>query len=936
MSDQESPSRPQGAGYGSEEAAPADQTPATATATTTTTTTTSTTADDAGVAAPSLRVAVVGAGVSGLSAAYHLVKYAPPGSSVQVTIFESRHKVGGHAFTYGADDHAACGTGELPVDVPNIDAGFMVCNETTYPNLMRFFRDFNVALDPTDMGFCVADAPDDPRARTWSFGKNASAWIRMLFMPRFWRWIGAKTRFHTEALEYLADPSTGGEAIGEWLDARSYDPALTEDWILPFCAAVWSKPLAGAREMDAKSLFGFLRNHGFLSWSLPQWYTPKNRCGSAYLPRLRAWLDAHGVNIKTNAKISGAVREQQHSSSISSSSSSSSSRVRLSGPNGEDMGAYDDVIFATPAGALNDTLAELAPEYASFLPGFRTNRADIYVHSDETFMPNDRTWWTSWTVQGSVLTYWLNNLQHLETERDVFETLNPTRTPKHVHAKMELRHPIMDAAAIKAQKAYRKASQAAAAAAASRSSSSDNGGSDSDGSGSRRAGVWLAGAYLHHGFHEGGFRSGIEAARRVLGRDHGGDGIPLLPVPYARIHPRHHVYTGTTTHVRARGGVKRSFSYNLHQHMVDVDGHASYWWGGLRREDHFGDPDVPLGEALRQRVCAETGVYPSGAIDFCGHLSTYGYAFNPICLYFCWGGELGGERQHIDFIVAQVTNTPWGQRTVHVLDLRDNSSNSGSGSGSGSGSSGSGSGSGSGRGYMLRLPLTYVRTKSLHVSPFNPVPDGEQLWEYRFEALPGARQVNDTTGTGDKKDSSSDGAGGGETAPATKKTSPPRVKLSVTLFDNAEARAQMRPTIIAKMDVRRTAESAPWLPRPESLIIQAQIHWQAVLIFAAGLKFVPNTTCPVGRTSPQLIQRTLALFIVTFALCALYAGVSGMVTLAAGLGLLGWSVVRPMHRSGGGVLLTPPNLGLNRSSSSSSSSSSSVKKSGRKVRVGTQ
>jgi len=158
--------------------------------------------------------------------------------------------------------------------------------------------------------------------------------------------------------------------------------------------------------------------------------------------------------------------------------------------------------------------------------------------------------------------------------------------------------------------------------------------------------------------------------------------------------------------------VKRRFRYPIEESYVDVDGNNRYWWGGLFREDHFGDPGIPLGEAVRQEVCKETGVYPPGAIDYLGTLRTYGYCFNPICFFFVWSGY--GERDTIAFIVSEVTNTPWGQRTVHVLDVRGGTTE----------------------------PI--IRAKSLHVSPFNPVPDGHQLWQYTFHKLPPSAHIHIT------------------------------------------------------------------------------------------------------------------------------------------------------------------------------------------------
>jgi len=151
---------------------------------------------------------------------------------------------------------------------------------------------------------------------TWSFGSNPLAWARLIFSRRFWRLVKSMNRFHRDALEYLASHEAQAAAvdisasaprgidstflsgnnrndqcIGEWLTQRGYDEALVDGWILPFCSAVWSEPQSAARKMHARSLLLFMRNHGFLSWSSVQWYTPRGRCHSAYLPRIQRWLE---------------------------------------------------------------------------------------------------------------------------------------------------------------------------------------------------------------------------------------------------------------------------------------------------------------------------------------------------------------------------------------------------------------------------------------------------------------------------------------------------------------------------------------------------------------------------------------------------------------------------------------------------------------------
>jgi len=791
-----------------------------------------------------MRVAVVGSGVSGISAAYHLRKHGA--LDMEVVLFEANpEKIGGHANTVRTDSmpHA-------------VDAGFMVCNHDTYPNLFRWFADMGVPLEPTDMSFCVTDKQD----RTWAFGWSIWAWARMLPTKRFWIWLANMDRFHREALAALETDDQGAdETILEFLEKGGYDESLIGGWIIPFCAAVWSSPSSAAGGMNARALFVFLRNHGFLAWRVPHWLTPKGRCGGAYLPRAEAWFKEHNVQVRLGYSLVGAARLMPQG-------------VELSFV-GKPSQVFDKVVFATPAGACREAIVALRPDWHELMQGFRTHKSDVVLHSDaQAVMPRERLWWASWTVAKSgMFTYWLNNLQHQPDARgkgkgkgqggqDLFETLNPpsdcTINESLVHGRYVMTHPVMDKRTLLSQAQYHAEKTKWLHALEPISGTS----SDLDRS------VFLAGAYLHHGFHEDGFRSGIEAARAVLEDP----SIPLLPVPFARLEPMHETYRGHTFHARfpkpkdepkdeahngplsdsaetARDGchsqVAHSFNYGVTYDYVDVSGAVRYWWGGLYREDHFGDPCVELHEEVRRRVCRETGVYPVGCVDLLCSLRAYGYCFNPISLFFVWSSE---DRQtaNLDFVVTEVTSTPWEQRTVHVLDLRNMPCDLKPAS---------------------KKKRSFVRVKSIHVSPFNPVPDGEQLWEYTLHSLPG------------DKTSASASKGAGKVPWKV----PWKVHVTVSLFASPERLAKRQATVVADLNLAKrerdptkgvsayldrqlsvhagkwwqpfAAMLPPLLPEypplPWSAINQLRIHFEAIRLFLKGLRFTPNTGWSTGSGS---------------------------------------------------------------------------------------
>lgn len=187
--------------------------------------------------------------------------------------------------------------------------------------------------------------------------------------------------------------------------------------------------------------------------------------------------------------------------------------------------------------------------------------------------------------------------------------------------------------------------------------------------------------------------SGIKAARTLLNRPD----IRLYPQENDNYAPVWHVMRGTVAHNRPN---KHGFSVPLSMDYFSLSSTPNFWFRRYRRGDYFGDRDQPLDHCVREVVREQLGVYPSGAIDLITHMSGWGFCFNPISFYICW---CDGERTKVDFLCIEVTNIPWSQRTVFAIDVRNNAS---------------------GR---------HVRLKPLHVSPFNPPPDGEQQWHIEYD-----------------------------------------------------------------------------------------------------------------------------------------------------------------------------------------------------------
>ncbi len=409
-----------------------------------------------------MRIAVIGSGISGLGAAWAL------GRRHHVTLYESDDRLGGHANTWEVDD------GERVVPV---DTGFIVYNERNYPNLVRLFGAVGVETEPSDMSFSVSidDGAFEYRARALGLAAQPSNLAR----PSYLRMVREIVRFTRQAKSLLG----GGveESTGEWLERHGYSAAFRNDFLLPMVACIWSSKLHQMLAVPAATMAGFLDNHGLLDLGdRPQWRTVIG--GSReYVRRVAAAVD----DVRPGTPVASVTR------------GSDSALVRDATGRTE---RFDHVMLATHA---DTTLAILgddaSPDERRLLSAFRYQQNLAVLHRDRAFMPRRRRAWSSWNYlsrgragvneregRGVSLTYWMNLLQNLETERPVLVTLNPLEAPRDQVASFTYHHPQFDRAAVEAQAALPTLQ------------------------GVRR--TWFCGSYFGHGFHEDGLRSGLEVA----------------------------------------------------------------------------------------------------------------------------------------------------------------------------------------------------------------------------------------------------------------------------------------------------------------------------------------------------------------------------------------------------------------------------------------
>ena len=527
-----------------------------------------------------------------------------------MSLFESAERIGGHAYPFTTKDGVV------------VDLGFMVCNHVTYPNLMEFFDRHQIPLDASDMslGIRVKEGWE------WSFG-NTTALFGMMFTRRFWKFAHWKYHFDRDACAFVSQPSESDHklTLGQWCEKQGYGDELVEGWLRPICAAVWSAPQTEALGANAVTILRFLKTHGLLTTFPPKWNTPRGRT-TVMVQRFAKYFEEEGVSVHAGNAVISFGRE-------------SDGLYTLRTKNGKTYSGFKDVVLAVP----QHVVPELAPDMDPCLRCLSSSENDVVLHTDPSLMPRDPVHWAAWNVDSptDTLTYWVRRLQHIP-RTNLFISLNPTEEWLRTHQSSILHretmyHPLFTADSASAVRTIQNSLQG-------------------------QNNIWYAGAWMHNGFHEDGFVSGIEAARGVLDRPD----IPLLPPENDTYTPVWHTMLGNTTHIRSHPK-KHQFESSLSMDYFSLSSLPKGWIRRFRRGDYFGDPGLPLDRCVRSVVSKQCGVWPSGAVDLLTHLSAYGYSFNPISFYFCWSDS---ERRRVDFIVIEVTNIPWKQRTIFTIDAR--------------------------------------------------------------------------------------------------------------------------------------------------------------------------------------------------------------------------------------------------------------------------
>jgi predicted NAD/FAD-binding protein len=396
-----------------------------------------------------LRIAIIGGGISGLGAAYVLSR------AHQVDLFERESRAGGHANTVVRDA------------VP-LDTGFLVHNTQNYPLLCRLFTELGVRTHDSEMSFSVSCEDcglEYSGRRPFAQGRNAAS-------PRFHALLWEIGRWLRTAGRSLDEADYESSSLGDYLDDRGYSQRFRSHFLVPLTAALWSTAPGRALEFPAAYAIRFFENHGMLGFGRFNWRTVTG--GS------RVYVSAIADRLGPGLHVGNPVR------SIRRTADGAELRAADGG-----VQTYDRVVVATHADEALALLEDPSEEERSALGGFAYTVNETVLHTDSSLLPRSRAARASWNYRTgddgrATLTYYLNKLQGLESERDYCVTLNQDVAEEHVLERLSYTHPLFTVGTLRAQTELRKVS------------------------GARN--TLYAGAHLGNGFHEDGLASGVAAA----------------------------------------------------------------------------------------------------------------------------------------------------------------------------------------------------------------------------------------------------------------------------------------------------------------------------------------------------------------------------------------------------------------------------------------
>ncbi len=409
-----------------------------------------------------MKIAIIGTGISGNVASW-LLK-----DEHELTIFEKNNYIGGHSNTVN-----------INYDGKNIDVdtGFIVFNDRTYPKLIKLFEILKVASFESDMSFGITC-----KKSNFEFCvKNIAglfAQKKNILNPKFYKMLFDIVKFNRKATKFVTSGNDSKITLGQFLERVKVGDYFKKYFLLPMAGAIWSCRDEEMLQYPAQSFLSFYHNHGLLTlFNQPQWYTVKD-CSKEYVKKLTA-------DFKDKIKLNCAVKSVEKVNN----------GIEIVDCNDEKY-LFDKVIFANHANQVLQMAKNLDSQLVQVLSKFQFKNNLAVLHRDTSLMPKRKSAWASWIYlredqnqENCTVSYWMNTLQDIDENYPLFVTLNPQHqiAQDKVFAQFNYQHPVFDSQSIQAQSQIQNLQ-----------------GKD---------GFYFVGAYLDNGFHEDGVNSAIKVAK---------------------------------------------------------------------------------------------------------------------------------------------------------------------------------------------------------------------------------------------------------------------------------------------------------------------------------------------------------------------------------------------------------------------------------------
>ena len=412
-----------------------------------------------------MKIAVIGSGISGLGAAYNLSK------KHHVDLFEKNDHFGGHAHTV-----------KIPIGYNKevaVDIGFMVFNKKTYPNLIKFFLENKIEIEKSDMSFSVSVKGSNVeycgKGINGIFSNRAN-----LLKPKFIKMFLEIISFYNSCEKLNIDKSEE-RTLGEYLKSIKLSNYFINYHIIPMVSAIWSMPPYEASQMPLKFFLSFFKNHGlFKLKNRPQWYTVAKR-SKTYVDKIISQISGEYYK---NYQINKIIRNERG--------------IKILYGEENEFFNYDKIVVATHADEALKLIDKPTPEETRILKNFKYRENLAIIHTDESMMPLNKKAWCSWNSNMHIennnktsVTYWLNQLQNLKINKNIFLTLNPfSQIPKDkILKKIKFTHPYYDKQALDHQKELQLIQN--------------------------KKNILFCGSYFGYGFHEDGLKSSIDMLKSI-------------------------------------------------------------------------------------------------------------------------------------------------------------------------------------------------------------------------------------------------------------------------------------------------------------------------------------------------------------------------------------------------------------------------------------